>query len=530
MTAQHPGSAQPNRTSGPIGGRWLQALLTALIPGLGHLVAGRFRLAALFGLPVIFGITLLLGLAGALGLSELAGVAVDEGVIVGLFLLQLVILGWRLLALGSSLTDPRLPRLRARDALPVALLVVLTIAPQAYAGYATEVYREETDRVFAGENTTTGAWKPSIEPGSSPTDLPTEAPSLAPGETPAPTVSASPTASPTPTVKRLNVLLIGVDSGGRPGYGGYLTDTMIVASFDPVGKSVSLVSLPRDMVDIPLPNGKRFSGKINSLVAYARHHPREFAGSNGKGFDVLMGALGTLLQLDINYYATVNLPGFVSVVNSLGGIDVNVARAFCDPSYDEFGFTRGFSITKGRHHLNGNQALAYARVRKASGESDLTRAGRQQEVLSGIRDAVVHGDFLADPIGFMRAMGRTVETNIPRKLVPMLADAARKVGRKSNLPDRARRPVELRRSRVRDPAGPEADPERSEPHLPGPRHVAGRSLPRAEGDGPDRRLGRQWLCARAHGEADPEADPQADREADCPPDCRSHPAADGAPD
>jgi LCP family protein required for cell wall assembly len=371
---------------------------------------------------------LLLGIAGAIGLSELSGAVVDEGVIVGLILLQLVLLVWRLLALGSSLTDPRLPRLRVRDALPVALLVLLTIAPQAYAGYATEVYKEETDRVFAGGNTTTGAWKPSLVP---PTDTPTEAPSLAPGETPVPTPSASPTGSPTPTAQRLNVLLVGVDAGGRPGYGGYLTDTMIVASFDPVGKTVSMVSLPRDMVDIPLPNGKRFSGKINSLVAYARRHPREFAGSNGQGFDVLMGALGTLLQLDINYYATVNLPGFVAVVNSLGGIDVNVARAFCDPTYDEFGFTRGFSITAGRHHLNGNQALAYARVRKASGESDLTRATRQQEVLSGIRDAVVRGDFLANPIAFMRAMGKTVETNIPRKLVPTLAEAARKVGRKN---------------------------------------------------------------------------------------------------
>jgi anionic cell wall polymer biosynthesis LytR-Cps2A-Psr (LCP) family protein len=142
-----------------------------------------------------------------------------------------------------------------------------------------------------------------------------------------------------------------------------------------------------------------------------------------------MGALGTLLELDINYYATVNLPGFVSVVNSLGGIWVNVAHSFCDPTYRQFGFPNGFSITAGRHHVNGLQALAYARVRKASGESDFTRATRQQEVLSGVRDAVVHGDFLADPVGFMRAMGKTVETNIPRKLVPMLADAARKVTR-----------------------------------------------------------------------------------------------------
>jgi len=423
VTPADPGSSEPARASGLIGGRWLPAFLTTLVPGLGHLVAGRPHGAALFGLPVVFGFALALGVAGALGLSEIAGLIVDDGVLVGLLVLQLVFLGWRLLALGSSLTDPRLPPLRARDAVPVALLVALVVAPQAYAGYATQVYREETGRVFAGE-TTTGAWKPSTGPEPTSTEVPTS--TIAPGQTPGP---ATPTPMPTPTAKRLNVLLIGVDSGGRPGYAGYLTDTLIVASFDPVAQTVSLVSLPRDMVDVPLPNGKRYSGKINSLLAYARRNPRQFPGSDGTGNDVLMAAVGTLLELDIDYYAKVNLPGFVSVVDRLGGIDVNVARAFCDPSYDEFGFSRGFSITAGRHHLNGKQALAYARVRKASGESDFTRAARQQEVLSGIRDAIVHGDFLADPIGFMRAVGRTVETNIPRKLVPTLADAARKVGR-----------------------------------------------------------------------------------------------------
>ena len=143
-----------------------------------------------------------------------------------------------------------------------------------------------------------------------------------------------------------------------------------------------------------------------------------------------MGALGTLLDVPIKYYATVNLGGFVVVVDTLGGVNVNVAHGFCDPGYDEYGFTAGFSITAGRHHLNGQQALAFARVRKASGESDFTRAARQQEVVSGIRDSIVKGGFLNDPIGLLRAIGGTVQTNVPRKILPDLADAAAKVGRK----------------------------------------------------------------------------------------------------
>ena len=131
-----------------------------------------------------------------------------------------------------------------------------------------------------------------------------------------------------------------------------------------------------------------------------------------------MGALGTLTQVPIDYYAKVDLGGFVRVVDVLGGVDVNVAHGFCDPGYDEYGFTNGFSITAGLHHLNGQQALAYARVRKASGESDFTRAARQQEVISGIRDSIVHGGFLNDPIGLLQALGKTVETNVPRDLLP----------------------------------------------------------------------------------------------------------------
>ena len=98
--------------------------------------------------------------------------------------------------------------------------------------------------------------------------------------------------------------------------------------------------------------------------------------------------------------------------------------------YDEYGFTHGFGITAGRHHLDGEQALGYARIRKATGESDFTRAARQQEILSGIRDRVKAGGFLNDPIGLIKALGATVETNLPRSLVPDLADMATKIGRR----------------------------------------------------------------------------------------------------
>jgi LCP family protein required for cell wall assembly len=349
---------------------------------------------------------------------RLVAMALDPTVLAAFFGLQALILIWRLIAVASSLTDPTLPRIGRRDAIPIVLIAILLIAPQAYAGIATNVAREVTDEIVPLNPETAGAWHPpqaGDRGNSNDFDLPSASPSVSP--------------SPSPAVPRQNILLIGVDQG--VGRNTFLTDTMIVMSLDPVAETVSMVSIPRDMVDVPLPDGRRFRGKINGLLSYARHHPKDFPGSDGTGHDVLMGALGTLLGLQIDHYAQVNLGGFVLVVNKLGGIDVDVADGFCDPTYDEYGFSRGFSISAGRHHLNGNQALAFARVRKAAGESDFTRAARQQEVLSGIRDAIKSGGFLRDPIGLLKALSKTVVTNVPRDIVPGVADVASRIGRSS---------------------------------------------------------------------------------------------------
>ncbi|MFP5342798.1 MAG: LCP family protein [Candidatus Limnocylindria bacterium] len=396
-------------------GRYLPATLDALVPGLGHLVAGRRRRAMLFLAPFVVAAVIVLATVLTTSPARLVATLVDDGVLIGLLVVQGLLLVWRVAAVGSSLLAPGVGRPGRRDALPMLLLAAFVIAPQAFAGYATQVARETADEVFV--EPTPVAVAPSFTPEPDPSFLSTPAPS--------PSLTASP--SPTPAVPRITGLIVGVDAGA--GRTTYATDTMIVVSLDPTSGTVSMLSIPRDMVDVPLPDGRVFSGKINGLVSYARHHPRQFPGTDGTGFDVLIGALGTLLELDISYYATVSLGGFVSVIDRLGGVDVHVTRAFCDPGYREYGYPRGFSITAGHHHLDGYQALAYARVRRASGESDFTRAARQQEVISGVRDAIERGGFLNDPIGLLKDLGRIVQTNVPRSALPDLAEAASEVSR-----------------------------------------------------------------------------------------------------
>ncbi len=386
--------------------RWVA--LDAIAPGLGHYVAGRRRLAALFGVPTLVVIAGAVILLASVPLARLAINALNAFAI--LFVAQIAVLGWRLLAVAAGIRATWTSPGSMRHGAAAVALVALVVLPQAYAGYVTNVAREEVDRVFTGE--TGGAWQPSLAPSPSPSP----SSSLAVG-TSVPT--EEPTPSPTPAVPRLNVLLVGLDSG--VGRNTANTDTMIVASLDPVTETVSMVSIPRDMVDVPLPDGTIYKPKLNSLYSDAHHHPSKFPGADGSGWDVLMAATGTLLGLKIDYYATVALGGFVRVVNLVGGVDVNVIRGMCDPGYHEYGFTSGFSITAGHHHLKGDQALAYARIRKAPGESDFTRAARQQEVLSGIRDAIVKRGFLVDPVALLRAIGGAMSTNVPRTLLPELA-------------------------------------------------------------------------------------------------------------
>lgn len=403
----------PPRPEPPRRSRYVPAFLDALIPGLGHVVTRRWARAVLFVSPLLVMGAAALLIVVTTSAPRLAASLLSAEVIWGLLAAQALILAARLIAVGSSLFDPALPRPGRGDVVPIALLLAFVIAPQAWAGYATEVAREAADRIFVEPDEV--AVRPSVEPEPDPSFL----------STPRPSPSAAPSVAP--VGDRITGLIIGVDSGvGRTTY---LTDTMIVVSLDRSTRTVSMLSIPRDMVDVPMSDGRAYRDKINSLVAYVRHHPAQFPGSDGTGFDVLMDALGTLLQIPVDYYAKVDLGGFVRVVDVLGGVNVNVARSFCDPSYDEYGFTRGFSIKAGLHHLNGQQALAYARVRKASGESDFTRAARQQEVISGIRDTIVHGGFLNDPIGLLEAIGQTVETNIPRDMLPDLAELATEVGR-----------------------------------------------------------------------------------------------------
>jgi polyisoprenyl-teichoic acid--peptidoglycan teichoic acid transferase len=377
--------------------RLIAAGLSALLPGLGQLFNRRPALAMLFLVPSLILIAIGLLLVQVQSPARLAAWMVTPQVLGTLLTLNLVILAWRLLAVGQAFLDTRRTGPAGWLGIVGVIVIGLVVAVPHLAVYRYGSLVDDTFKsMFSGA--ILGA-----------TDDPRGAQAPTPADD-----------------ERINVLLVGIDSRGD--YTADLTDTMMVASLDPVGHTVSLVSIPRDLVSTPLGNGDVFGPKINSLYAYAQAHPDEFPAG---GMRTLQGALGALLDIPIQYYARVDFKGFVDIVDAVGGVDIVAPRSFDDPTYPKRGRgERGFSITAGPHHLGGKDALAYARSRKALGESDFTRQARQQQILVALKaQATKGGSLLFQLPDLLAALGRTIHTDVPIERLPDLASIIDEVGR-----------------------------------------------------------------------------------------------------
>jgi LCP family protein required for cell wall assembly len=383
----------------------MAALLSSLWPGLGQLSMGARRAGLVLALPPL--VLLALALAAVVSPDRVARLAIllNPDVIAGLLLAEGALVVWRLLAVADAFRRGN-GRTRERGAALTAVALVFVLVPSVYAAYLTEVAREAAMHVFAPAGPT---WNPSTVDGLQRDD---DDFGIAP-------VESNPPSAP-PELGRFTVLLIGTDSG--PDRSHALTDTMIVASLDPVAGAVTMISVPRDTVDVPLPDGRTFRSKINELASYANRNPQKFPGATS-GQSVLAAALGTLLNVRIDGWAQVNLPGFVKVIDSIGGVDVTVRDRLCDYRYREYGFN-GFAINPGHYHLDGQAALAYARIRHSYGESDFTRAARQGEIVVAARDQVVRGGFLNDPAGLIEAMGELLQTSLDPATIGTYLDTA----------------------------------------------------------------------------------------------------------
>jgi len=226
-------------------------------------------------------------------------------------------------------------------------------------------------------------------------------------------------------LERLNIVLLGADAG--EGRTGLRTDTTIVVSIDPETGDAAMFSVPRDLSAIPLPPEMGiwgcdcFPDLITNLYDAGVKNPEAFPGPQEPPINGLKGALGELLGLEINYYALVTLTGFVDIVDALGGVTMDIPKTIFDETYPhENGSIESIRIEEGVRHLNGHEALAYARIRRNS--DDFNRMNRQRCVLEAVVSQTSPTELLLRFGSIAEALKRSLDTDIPQELLADFID------------------------------------------------------------------------------------------------------------
>ncbi|KOP66675.1 hypothetical protein AMS62_16600 [Bacillus sp. FJAT-18019] len=181
------------------------------------------------------------------------------------------------------------------------------------------------------------------------------------------------------------VLVLGVDQ--RPHDRGR-SDVMILMAVNPTKGSVLMFNIPRDTrTDIV---GYGTVDKINHAYAFG-------------GIPMSVSTVENFLQFPIDYYIKVDMEGFSSIVDSLGGVTVNNRMKF------EYG---GYNFDQGQLNLNGSEALAFSRMRFEDPKGDLGRNVRQREVLEGILDKALRVSTVFKLETLLNQIGSSVKTDI----------------------------------------------------------------------------------------------------------------------
>ena len=380
LPAGHPSARGRHASARGDGFTRLVGLTTigALLPGSGLLAAGRRT----SGLLVLSAVVFVLGTAATLvanggalplllrlavrpdALLAVAGVAVVGG------------LAWVavIVATHVALRPRRMPRWQSvLAALLVAALVTLVLVPTGLAVQYSLAQRNLLETVFADE--------PAV-----------------PGEAGAVVGPQVDEPDPWARLPRINVLLLGSDAGldrigTRP-------DTLIVASIDTRTGDTLLISLPRNLENVPFPPGTPGDRAwpdgfdcgdeclLNAVWSWAEANPQLFPGDDSPGLTATSDAVSAALGLQIHRYALVNLQGFEDLVNAMGGLVLDVPRRLPIGGGTNQATGGKYPITgyiePGVQRLDGYHALWVARSRE--GSDDYDRMRRQRCVIGAAID------------------------------------------------------------------------------------------------------------------------------------------------
>ena len=431
--------AEPEPTRSLGASRSAAAFFSFLIPGTGQYLTGRPAIGAIFLIPLVVAVVAGIAFAGG-DPGEAVGILLQPTVLLGIVVADAVLFVWRSVAIVDAWwhVGPDVPRTDL-SMVVLAILLSVTVAMHMFVGVEVLAVRDTVETVFASSDDEDDGFGelPAATPSPSASFEPTPTPRILAGVVPTtiPTPTPSPTPTPTPRPGplldgRLDLLLVGADAG--PGRWSLRTDTLVVLSVDQKSGEAAIFSIPRNMVNVPLPKESRgaFACKcypqlINSLYVYASAHPSRFPGkASVRGLRAVQMAIGELVGRKLDGMVVIKLQGFVRVVDAIGGIDITVPRSVFDRTYPlENG--RGkvqVYIRAGKQHMNGHKALIYARSRHQ--DSDYGRMDRQQLVIAAIGKKLLKGDLVARLPKLLKIAKQNLWTNLKTGDLPALAQLA----------------------------------------------------------------------------------------------------------
>ena len=235
--------------------------------------------------------------------------------------------------------------------------------------------------------------------------------------------------------RRLNILVMGLDRRPTDGDAASRTDTMFVMMVDPVTDTARGLAMPRDLlVEIPIDDtpGNYIEDRINTAYAYGENGDWD----DGGGIGAVTRTVERLLNIKLDHYIIIDFEGFRAIVNLLGGIDVDVPEpGVYDPEYSETELPGDYYpcvFDPGSYHMDGSEALCYARVRRNS--NDLDRINRQQRVILAMMSKAAELKFLDSPqalVNLWKEYKNTIQTDVSDLQAPGYAELAANVDQSS---------------------------------------------------------------------------------------------------
>ena len=236
-----------------------------------------------------------------------------------------------------------------------------------------------------------------------------------------------------PLKGRFNILLVGSDA--RKDRTGVRPDSLTVASIDADTGKVVLVSLPRNLQNVPFSKGSPMlqvypygyncgpTCLLNAVHTAAQNRTDLYPNSADPGLDATIDAVQGVTNLKINYYVMVNLNGFKGLVDAVGGVRVNVKTPIAMFGHEDA--YKNTYIQPGKNKkLDGQQALWFARSRVQS--DDYVRMGRQKCLMSAMLAQLSPQKVLLNATKIAKSGKELLSTNIPAKELGQFADLALK--------------------------------------------------------------------------------------------------------